>query len=212
LADRIVIVTGGTLGDWALSHIRPGDVLIGADRGALFLVRHGLRPAVALGDFDSVTAAEREEIRRGSDAFVECDPVQKDWTDTEMAFDTALERHPGEIVLLGALGSRFDHTLANVHLLRRGLEKGIGCTIVDACNEVRLIDRSAELVRGGYTHVSLLPLTMQVSGITLRGFRYPLTDAVLTIGQSLGISNVIEQERASITIRDGLLLVIQSKE
>lgn len=212
MADRIVIVTGGTLGDWALAHIRPGDVLIGADRGALFLVRHGLRPAVALGDFDSVTAAEREEIRRGSDAFVDCDPVRKDWTDTEMAFDTALERQPDEIVLLGALGSRFDHTLANVHLLRKGLEKGIDCTIVDACNEVRLIDRAAELVRGGYTHVSLLPLTMQVTGITLHGFRYPLTDAVLTIGQSLGISNVIERERAGITIRDGLLLVIQSKE
>lgn len=212
MADRIVIVTGGTLGDWALAHIRPGDVLIGADRGALFLVRHGLRPAVALGDFDSVTAAEREEIRRGSDAFVDCDPVRKDWTDTEMAFDTALERQPDEIVLLGALGSRFDHTLANAHLLRKGLEKGIDCTIVDACNEVRLIDRAAELVRGGYTHVSLLPLTMQVTGITLHGFRYPLTDAVLTIGQSLGISNVIERERGGITIRDGLLLVIQSKE
>ncbi|PYI52976.1 thiamine diphosphokinase [Paenibacillus flagellatus] len=212
MSESIVIVTGGALGRWALAHIGPDDVLVGADRGALFLLRNGRRPELALGDFDSVTAEEKEDVRRGSAMFVDCDPVMKDWTDTEMAFNWALERKPRRIVMLGALGSRFDHSLANVHLLRKGLERGIECSIVDGCNEVRLIDREATIVRAGYTYVSLLPLTIDVTGITLTGFRYPLVDATLSIGQSLGISNELAGETGHIRIRDGLLLVIQSKD
>lgn len=215
MSDRVVIVTGGTLGEWALTQLRPEDVLVGADRGALFLVRNGRRPALALGDFDSVTADEREEVRRHSESFIDCDPVMKDWTDTEMAFNWALERHPQEIVLLGALGSRFDHSLANVHLLRKGMERGIRCSIVDPCNEIMLIgpaQPAVTLVQGNYTHVSLLPLSLEAAGITLQGFLYPLTDATLTLGQSLGISNVIVGEAGHVAIREGCLLVIRSKD
>lgn len=214
MLERVVIVTGGTLGEWALSLLRPDDLLVGADRGALFLVRHGWKPAVALGDFDSVSGAEREEVRRSSELFIDCDPVMKDWTDTEMAFHWALVRRPQEIVLLGALGTRFDHSLANVHLLSKGEEQGIDCSIVDAHNAITLLgpNRTVTVQKGSFTHVSLLPLTMQVTGITLEGFQYPLTDATITIGQSLGISNVIKEEAGRISIRDGQLLIMQSKD
>jgi len=208
--QRIVIVTGGTLGDWALREIRSGDMLVGSDRGALFLVRNGLTPDVALGDFDSVTADELEDIRAGSRSVEACDPINKNWTDTEMAFAWALERRPASIVLLGALGTRLDHSLANVHLLREGLAHGIACSIVDACNEVRLIDRPARIARGRFTHVSLLPLSPDVRGITLHGFQYPLHQATLRIGQSLGISNVLLGDSGLIELDSGLLLVIQS--
>jgi thiamine pyrophosphokinase len=214
---RILIFTGGTLGEWALAEVQPGDTLIGADRGALFLVRHGLTPDLALGDFDSVSPDELADIRAASRRFEDCDPVLKDWTDTEMAFVRALEGRPEppqEIVLLGALGSRFDHSLANVHLLRKGLERGISCRIVDGHNEVRLVDHSASatLHRGAYANVSLLPLTLEVRGITLLGFQYPLHNATLTIGQSLGISNVLLEPTGVVTVEEGLLLVIQSRD
>ncbi|RKN82132.1 thiamine diphosphokinase [Paenibacillus ginsengarvi] len=211
---RIVIVSGGTLGSWVLDRLQPGDTLVGADRGALFLVSRGLKPSVSLGDFDSVSPEEREMIRRHSETFIDCDPVMKDWTDTEMAFEWALERQPQEIVLFGALGTRFDHSLANVFLLRKALDRGIGCCIVDACNEIRLLGPgpSMTLRKGLYDHVSLLPLTLDVRGITLTGFQYPLTDASLSIGQSLGISNVITGETGEVRIGEGYLLVIQSKD
>lgn len=209
---RIVIFSGGTLGRWALSELQAGDILVGADRGAHFLVQNGLRPHFSLGDFDSVTSEELEAIRAESMQFLDCDPVNKDLTDTEMAFDWALKQHPAEIVLVGALGSRFDHSLANVHLLRLGLQKKISCKIVDERNEVHLIDRSIMLCKGRYSHVSLLPLSMRVTGIELQGFRYPLFNATLELGQSRGISNVLEQNRGQIFIREGLLLVIQSTD
>lgn len=209
---RIVIVTGGTLGDWVLEEIHPEDILVGSDRGALFLLRSGFQPHLSLGDFDSVTRQELEEIRSGSQAFIDCDPVFKDLTDTEMAFDWALQQKPSRIVILGALGTRLDHSLANVHLLRKGLEKGIPCSIVDACNEVILIDRPATIQKGRFSHVSLLPLSMEVHGITLHGFQYPLHQATLRIGQSLGISNVLVEKQGLIEMESGYLLVIQSMD
>ncbi|CAG7650023.1 thiamine diphosphokinase [Paenibacillus allorhizosphaerae] len=214
LRKRIVIFSGGTLGEWAVQEIREGDVLVGADRGALYLIRHGYAPDMALGDFDSVTDSEVEQIRHASRQFVSCDPVMKDWTDTEMAFTWALEQGVEELVLCGALGTRWDHSLANVHLLRRSLDRGVACRIVDACNELMLTDNRTVLTvrRGRFDHVSLLPLSLNVTGITLSGFRYPLHEATLTIGQSLGISNVLLGEHGSIAVREGLLLVIQSTD
>lgn len=210
--ERIIIVSGGNLHKEALEIIEAGDVIVGADRGALFLLRHGIRPDLAIGDFDSVSFEEYEEIQAGSDLLITCDPVMKDYSDTEMAFNWAVERRPESIIMLGALGSRFDHSLASIHLLRKAKQHGIQCKIVDEHNEIHLTDRRLEVRKGHFTACSLLPLTLEVTGITLAGFQYPLNNAKLDMGQSLGVSNVIIDEVAQITIDSGLLLVILSKD
>jgi thiamine pyrophosphokinase len=209
---RIVICTGGDIGPEAMDAIQGADLLIGADRGALYLVENGFTPDLSLGDFDSVSTVELSRIRSASRAVVDCDPVMKDLTDTEMAFNYAVELRPKEIVMLGALGSRFDHSLANVHLLLRALQLGIACCAVNSRNRVWLTDRSLELTAGPYTQVSLLPLSMEVTGITLVGFQYPLHRATLTLGQSLGISNVLSEPTGTVHVESGYLLVIQSMD
>lgn len=209
---RILLFAGGSLGPWALRQIRPDDWLVGVDRGALYLVQQGYSPKLAIGDFDSVSLAEKEEIERHSQLVSSCDPVIKDLTDTEMALAWALEQHPAEIVLLGALGSRFDHTLANVHLLRKALKAGVPCKIVDETNEIHLTSSTLKVSRDHFSHLSLLPLTAEVTGITLDGFQYPLDNATLTIGDTLGISNVLTAETGTISVRSGQLLVIKSKD
>ncbi|MFY0546150.1 thiamine diphosphokinase [Brevibacillus sp. H7] len=209
---RMLLFAGGNLGEWAIDHIREDDFLIGVDRGALFLVRHKRNPHLAIGDFDSVTPEELVEITEQSAQFLTCDPVMKDFTDTEMAFNWALERQPEEIVLLGVLGTRFDHTLANVHLLVKGLRAGVDCRILDEKNEVILIDRETSVSRGRFTHISLLPLSEKVTGITLEGFQYPLHNAALRIGDSLGISNVLQDVQGTIRVAAGKLLVIKSMD
>jgi thiamine pyrophosphokinase len=209
---RVLLFTGGNLGSWALQEIREGDVLVGVDRGALFLVRQKIRPRLAIGDFDSVTAQEMREIQAHAQEILSCDPVMKDLTDTEMALQWALEQHPQEILLLGALGTRFDHTLSNVHLLLKGLRAGVSCRIIDEKNEVLLIDRPTQMRNGRFTHISLLPLSPEVTGITLSGFRYPLQQATLRIGDSLGISNALTEEQGTIALSSGQLLVIKSSD
>jgi thiamine pyrophosphokinase len=230
---RVFIFSGGNLGEWALEEIGQAgaaethrgtgsavvgaapsdDILVGADRGAWFLVAHGIRPDVALGDFDSVEPPQLAAIRENSGQFIQYDPVDKDWTDTELAMNWALTQSPGEIVLLGALGTRFDHTLSNVHLLRKALAAGVPCKIVDEHNEIQLVTHRCEIHRRThFPQISLLPLTETVIGITLHGFCYPLIDATITIGQSVGISNVLEAETGIIDVGQGLLLVIQSRD
>jgi thiamine pyrophosphokinase len=210
---RALIVSGGRLGAWALEEIRSDDILIGADRGALFLIQHGFRPDLAIGDFDSVTEQEKVMIQQHANEFIFCDAILKDESDTDLAFLHAAQMKPAEIVLLGALGTRFDHSLANIHLLHKACSLGITCCIVDEFNIIRITDRSLEVAAvEGFTHISLLPLTLEVTGITLTGFQYPLHEATLIMGQSLAISNVLSDVIGQVQIRTGLLLVIQSKD
>lgn len=212
MLQRIVIFAGGALGDWSLRLLRETDTLIGADSGARFLIHNGCTPDIAIGDFDSVTEEDMALIRERSGSTIACDPIDKDYTDTEMAFRLALDMKPAELLLIGALGTRFDHSLANVHLLALADSFGIPAQIIDAHNRIRLISQTCVLERVDHPQVSLLPLSEQVTGITLSGFQYPLRDATLTIGQSLGISNVLLDESGTIKLKEGRLLIIQSRD
>ncbi|MEV5028195.1 thiamine diphosphokinase [Paenibacillus sp. LPE1-1-1.1] len=214
MQPRIVICTGGQLGAFALEYINTADLLIGADSGARFLISQGFRPDISIGDFDSVSEDELAVIRTNSSQTIACDPIDKNYTDTEMAVRLALDMQPRELILLGALGTRFDHSLANVHLLALAAELQVPATIIDGHNKITLLTDQAAIAieQQGYPNVSLLPLSLEVKGITLTGFQYPLTDARLSIGQSLGISNVLLSPVGRIEIKEGLLLVIQSRD
>ncbi len=210
-ANRIVIFSGGNLDEWALKEIHEKDYIIGVDRGALFLVNNAVTPDLVVGDFDSVSLAELNLIKESCNNIAKYDQ-NKDYTDTELAFHLALEKRPKEILMLGVTGTRFDHSFANVQLLYNGLKEDILCRIIDKNNEIRIIDKSITINKGEYTHVSLLPFSLQVTGVTLEGFRYPLNNRTLCAGESIGISNILEEELGKILLDSGALLVIKSKD
>lgn len=207
---RILIFSGGNLGQWALDEIEPGDYLVGVDKGTMFLLHHHLTPDYALGDFDSVTDEELAKIKSASREVAAYDPVDKDYTDTELSFNWAIQQKPKEILLLGVLGSRFDHVLANVQLLVKANQGAIPCRIIDETNEIRLTDRNIKVTKGRFKYLSILPMTPSVRGVTLKGMQYPLQDATLTQGQSIGISNIVLADAGEICLKEGLLLIIKS--
>lgn len=209
---RVVIVSGGNIHTHILEEILQDDFIIGADRGALFLVDHQLTPDLAIGDFDSVTADELERIQINSKQFTSCDAIDKDLTDTELAYDLAIERQPEEILILGATGTRFDHTLANIQMMTKGLQHQIKTIIRDNNNLITLTGSSCTISESGYSYVSLLSLTPEVTGITLEGFMYPLDHATLKMGHSLAVSNKLIEPTGTVHIESGLLLIIQSKD
>jgi thiamine pyrophosphokinase len=211
---RAIIFTGGRIGGWALDGLHEDDWLIGADSGALFLVRHGLKPDAAIGDFDSVTESDKLRIREAAKQVIDTDPVDKDWTDTDLAFNHAVSLGARQIVILGGLGTRFDHSLANVHLLARAADLGLDCRVEDENNRVQLIcgGQQLEVHKDRFVYVSLLPLTSEVTGIDLEGFRYPLRNATLRLGESLGISNRLVSPTGKVSCRSGRLLVIGSRD
>ena len=107
-----------------------------------------------------------------------------------------------------------DHAIANIHILKDALEAEIPCQILDEYNRIYLINKemtlSKDKVYGKY--VSLIPLTSTVEGLTLTGFKYPLNHYTLPIGTSLGISNEMIENIAHIEMKNGILIVIESKD
>ncbi|GAB6990059.1 thiamine diphosphokinase [Paenibacillus pini] len=209
---RVVIFAGGDLFPHYLEELREGDFIIGADRGALFLVQHDIKPHLAVGDFDSISLQDLEVIKSYSDQLISCDAIDKNLTDSEMAFDYALKEQPEEILMIGVTGTRLDHTLANVQMLNRALQHHISCALMDRNNLITLTGSKAVVQKQGYTYVSLLPMTPEVTGITLEGFQYPLNNATLRLGESLGISNQLTDHEGIVNVESGLLLIIQSKD
>ncbi|MCL2500104.1 MAG: thiamine diphosphokinase [Defluviitaleaceae bacterium] len=122
---------------------------------------------------------------------------------------------PCSIVILGALGGRIDHALANLHVLAQ--TGSVSAEIWDESTSIRLIKDEVILSRrcltGGlrYATLSLIPLTTEVTGITTRGLAYPLTDGTLRAGETCGVSNEFTADIAEISIKSGLLLAVLCK-
>jgi len=214
-SKRALIYTGGHLGDWSLELIRDGDYLIGADRGALFLAEHGIKPHLALGDFDSIGEEQLRLVRSVADECLSFDPIDKDWTDTELALREAVGRGYKRVLIVGGLGTRFDHSLANVHLLALAESEGCEALLCDENNEIGILagPGSRRLQASDrFPVVSLLPLTPVAGGITLEGFVYPLNEATLRIGMSLGVSNLLAGPSGTVHLGEGRLLVIRCRD
>ncbi|WP_110932717.1 thiamine diphosphokinase [Paenibacillus bouchesdurhonensis] len=209
---RVLIFAGGNMSPVYLEEIRQDDLIIGADRGALFLVEHGIHPHISVGDFDSITQNELDKVKSVSGEIITCDPVNKDLTDTELAYVIAMDHQATEIVMMGVTGTRLDHTLANIQIMLRGLQHQIQSAIYDTHNYITLTGSDSIIQERGFTYVSLVPLTPEVTGICLTGFKYPLENATLRMGQSLGISNQLAEQEGTIRIESGLLLIIQSRD
>jgi len=212
----VTICSGGQLGQWALPYMKQGDYIIGVDHGAAFLVEHGISPHLSIGDFDSVTPQQYEAIQQNSGSFMGFDAIDKNYTDTHLAVMHALKLKPQLVLLIGALGTRFDHSLSNVHILEAALKEQVPMRLIDEHNCIQMMDNTAPLTieRAHYRYVSLLPHTREVKEIKLRGFKYPLRDEPLSLtrGLSLGISNELIEELGTISIASGQLLVIQAND
>lgn len=214
---KIVIISGGSIQDefakeW-ITQYQP-DFIIGADSGMEFMRRVGLKPDMIIGDFDSVASETLAYFKEQTGIiFKELNPM-KDDTDTEFAIRQAIGLGAKEITALGATGTRLDHVLGNVALLGIGLQEQVDIQLVDAHNRIRMIDTPLKLKKaeqfGGF--VSLLPYAGEVKGVTLKGFKYPLENYTMGSFSSLGISNEIVENQAEILLKDGILVVIESRD
>ncbi|TYO96018.1 thiamine diphosphokinase [Desulfallas thermosapovorans] len=211
---RCVILTGGTVEDlqWLKRVLAGADRLICVDSGTNYAAALGIVPGVIVGDMDSIDPSLLESYRRQGVAIKEY-PAEKDDTDTALALAEALACRPDEVIILGATGNRFDHTLANVHLLRVALDHRVPARIINEYNEINLVaPRQPAVVKGRPgDEFSLLPLTGVVTGVQVRGARWPLENATFSIGNPYGISNRLAGNRADITIASGLMLLVRVK-
>ncbi|MDO4268675.1 MAG: thiamine diphosphokinase [Eubacteriales bacterium] len=214
-----LIVTGGKLDlAFARSFLAKEhfDKIIAVDGGLEAAEALGLTPDYIVGDFDTVSSQVVERFKRLPFIVWEKHKPEKNETDTELARSRALSLGCGRIVFLGATGGRFDHMLGNLHALYACMEQGIEACLLDRQNKIYLLDEGKAFYRkymwGKY--VSFLPYTEKVRGITLTGFKYPLTDRDIERGREVGlcISNELAADRAELSFKEGVLICVESTD
>lgn len=223
----IIVADGDRPTRAALDSAWPGwdadvGLVVAADGGAATARSLGLPIDVLVGDVDSIAPGEMELVT-ATGATVEVATVDKDETDTELAILAALRRGATTVTVLGALGGpRLDHALANLELLAHPGLAGCPIDLLDDRTRVRAIRAPGpdggpatidlgDLVGGPADGlVSLIPLTDGVVGVTTAGLRYPLADEPLPLGPARGISNVRVAPEARVTIREGIVLVVET--
>lgn len=217
---QALIISGGHLKDaFAASYIETYQfqLTIAVDSGMAFFYRKNWVPDYIVGDFDSVSPEILQKFMGLRDAGQEKPKIlqfqpEKDETDTELAIRTAIGQGCRSIHILGGTGTRIDHVLGNLHLLGMAMEQGVEAVMVDQKNRIRMVQGGFVLKReeqyGRY--VSLFPFTPQVTGLTLKGFKYPLCQYTLECYHSLGVSNEIVGDAGEISFQEGVLVVVES--
>ena len=208
---HVWIITGGAVHP---DHIpeRPtkDDLVIAADSGLENARALGIEVSTVVGDYDSLGHAP--DVDAGVEVVTV--PTEKDVTDTQLAVEYALQKGARDITILGGLGGRLDHTLANISILEDLLTKGVRATIADGQNRVRLLHNDSTILpRSPYKYLSLLSLDPIAKGVEIEGVKYPLKKARLhrTLG-GFGVSNEITGNCCFISVRKGTLLIVESRD
>lgn len=207
MSQRALIFANGELPglERIQSFIQPGDFLVAADGGSRYLRELDLLPDLLIGDLDSVDADYLKNLS-GSSTIIKKYPVDKDETDLELALSHALDANYSTIRILGALGGRIDHTLGNLSLLLRADLSGCDVRLLDGQQEVMLIRDCVAITGEPGELVSLVPWGVPATGVSTTGLQYALTNETLCPHEARGISNVMEDHAAEVSLKEGLLL------
>ena len=207
---RAIIFANGIMTRWPdnLEISADKDMLIAADGGLKHCLKWSINPQLIVGDMDSADPADLE-VFEANGARIKRFPVKKDKTDLWLAVQEALNARVDEIVILGALGARWDMTFSNVLILVSPELQNIETRILDENQEIFVLQggQKAKLFGQKGDLLSLLPLTAIVKGVALAGFEYPLDDENLYLGTTRGISNVFMEKVGRIELQKGKLLV-----
>lgn len=206
---RVVVFANGTFAepDRARNLLRPDDVTVAVNGGSRHAWEVGVEPHLVIGDLDSLAADEQQRLR-SSGAKISSFSARKDKTDLELALLHAVEEEADSVLILAALGGRFDQTLANLLLLTLPQLSEVDVRIVQGNQEAFLIRGEVDLGGQPGDTISLIPLGSNAVGVTAEGLEWPLDDETLHLGSTRGISNVRRKGRAFVRVRQGQLLCI----
>ncbi len=185
------------------------DLIIAADGGTRNALSAGVMPHVVIGDLDSLAEDDRAQLDRSSVPLIVY-PVRKDSTDLELALRYAREQRATDIIIFSALGGRWDQSLANLLLLTLPELAPAATRIVDHRLTIQVICDRAEITGRVGDTLSLIALKGDARGVPIEGCEYPLNEATLPFGATLGISNVLSQPIAKITVKQGQILALHT--
>ena len=206
---RAFIYTGGVVRTELITeHPKAEDLRIAADSGYHTAKALGERLDLLLGDFDSIGTLPQDE-----EAEIRQVPAEKDYTDTQLAVEIAMERGAEEIILIGGLSGRLDHTLSTLSILEDIHAHGLHGYVTDGQSRAHYLKSSSTLVaRSTYKYLSLIAADEVVKGVEVEGCKYPLKKATLRRRTQFAISNEITGNVAFIAVKKGSVYVIESRD
>lgn len=212
MIETAVVVAGGVPGPTPIQpDVGEGTLVVAADGGVDRALALGLHVDVAIGDFDSVTAAGLAAVERAG-ARAERHPAAKDATDLELALDTALAASPARILVVGSESGRLDHVLSSLLLIADPRYAGAEVDALLGGARVHVIHGSRTLAGVAGELVSLLAVHGPAEGVSTSGLVYPLARETLVPGTSRGVSNVFAGAEAHVSLDRGVLLAIRPGE
>ncbi len=204
---RCLIFAGAEIPDYSFLKIDKNDYVICADGGYFHAKRLGILPNVVLGDFDTFRGEISEKIE------VIKYPKEKDDTDTMLAVKLALEKGFSDIEIFGALGGRLDHTFANIQTIFYAKRMGANASLHSHKESVYIMENESRLFeRHEGSFLSIFSYSEKSFGVCVFGVKYPLYEAILENSFPLGISNEVIENFAKVEVKNGVLLVICSKD
>lgn len=178
------------------------EYIIGVDQGCKLLLDEKIDIDLAVGDFDSINEDYYKEVELNAEKTL-LYPKKKDYTDTYLAIQEALKLKASEIQIYGGLGQRFDHTYANIMLLKKGNIK-----IIDNTSKIYVLSPGTYKIENKYKYISFFSIE-DVERLSLIGFNYEVHDMPLEQDNPLCISN---EGSGTVTFTKGTLLVIHQNE
>lgn len=223
VSRHVMIISGGSCDqEFAKQFLAKNsiDTVIAVDGGLKIADEIGRIPDYIVGDFDTIESDIIQKYTSMADSKCTHAPKilefcpEKDDTDTEIAIRLCIQLGAKKVTIVGATGTRLDHTFANIHLLKMLLEAGIEAAIYDQNNKIYLINHKISLTKQNLygNYFSMLPLTEKVTEITLKGFKYPLNRKDISFGTSLCISNEVVEDTATVELGQGILIIFESKD
>ncbi|MCQ2545176.1 MAG: thiamine diphosphokinase [Clostridia bacterium] len=202
---RCVIVGGAPISEYdrIAGMLRPDDYVIYCDCGLAHMDKLDAKPDLIIGDFDShpVPDTDVETITL---------PVAKDDTYTVFAASEALRRGFEEFLIVGAVGGRFDHSLANASLLLMLHRAGAKAVLADDFSDMEILGSRPLKISEKYKYFSLTCIFGAVSGVNIQGARFPLTDGRIEPDYQYAVSNeVLPGQTATVSVKNGEVLLIK---
>lgn len=188
------------------------DLVVAADGGARYALEAGVVPDLVVGDMDSLGVDLLRKIEELGTP-LERHPVRKDKMDGHLAVLAARERGATAADLLCAVGGRVGALFAVPHILLAAERMGLQCKVVSDHVRMFVIEAGSRTLQGSpHDSVSIFPLAGPATGVTLEGMEYPLQNATLEPGDTIGFHNELTSNEARISVGKGALLVVQETE
>lgn len=217
MSKKAVIISGGTIDDkfvhQMLNEIQ-AEYVIAVDKGLQFLYRNQVMPTHIVGDFDSVKAELVEYYEKQTAVRIRKFRPEKDASDTEIGLRLAIELGAEKVWILGGTGSRLDHVMANIQILKIAQDCGIKAYLQDANNRISLAEKEVKLYKkdsfGEY--FSVFPFGGIVEDISIEGAKYPLFHYRLCPNSSMCVSNELQETEVKITFPKGMIILMETRD